>query len=271
MTSFEKHSITSADGVIINYNTIGQGPGIIIVHGALSDVEEYTQLAIALSGRYMVHLLQRRDRQGSQKVYSIGNECQDLLAVQVVTGAIFLLGHSFGGLVALETVMSFNPFKKVIVYEPGVSINGKWDWLTVYQSALAHKKYRKAFTAFVQGMGHSPLSKAPAWLAGLILRLVIRGEDWQLKRSLLVSNLREHLEVKRLEGSYKKYATLSVPVLLAGGQASPDFITYMLNVLHQVIPQSKVLLLPGLHHLSPQNNEAPGILADHIDTFFKND
>ncbi|SHN44026.1 alpha/beta fold hydrolase [Chitinophaga sp. CF418] len=268
MATFVKHTALSADGTIITYDTTGRGPGLIIVHGALSDMEEYTQLAIALSGKFTIHLMQRRDRQGQREVYSIENECQDLLAIQQVTGATFLFGHSFGGLVALETAILFNPFKKIIVYEPGVSINGNWDWLTVYQSAITGKKYRTAFTAFVQGMGHSPLSKAPRWLATFILRIAIRGKDWQLKKKLLVSNLREHQEVKKLEGSYKKYSTISIPVLLAGGQASPDFIADMLSTLTQTIPQSQVLILPGLHHLSPQNNGAPALIADHISDFF---
>jgi pimeloyl-ACP methyl ester carboxylesterase len=267
MVSFVKNTTSSADGTIITYDTIGQGPGLIIVHGALSDMEEYTQLAISLSGRFTIHLMQRRDRNGQHKGYKIENDCQDLLAVQRTTGAVFLFGHSFGGLVALETATLFNPFRKIIVYEPGVSIHGNWEWLDVYQSALARKKYRAAFTAFVQGMGHSPLSKAPGWLAGLILRIAIKGKDWQLKKKLLISNLREHQEVKRLEGSYKRYIAVSGPVLLAGGQASPGFIADMLNALTQIIPQSQVIIIRGLHHLSPQNNEAPALLAEHIGNF----
>lgn len=268
MASFVKNTTSSADGMIITYETTGQGPGLIIVHGALTDIEEYTELAVFLSGKFTVHLMQRRDREGHCELYKIEDDCEDLLAVQRATGAVLLFGHSFGGLVALETAVLFNPFERIIVYEPGVSIHGNWDWLTVYQSAMARKKYHLAFTVFVQGMGHSPLSKAPRWLATLILRLAIRGKEWQLKKKLLVSNLREHQEVKRLEGSYRKYATLSSPVLLAGGQASPPFIHDMLSILAGVIPASQVMMLPGLHHLSPQNGGVPALLAGHIVEFF---
>lgn len=268
MEAFKKHSVAAKDGTVIRYKTIGQGPGIIIVHGALSDIEEYTELAIALSTTYTVHLMQRRGRQDTQdETYNIEKECQDLLAVQQITGAEFLFGHSFGGLVALETLTAPHPFKKVIVYEPGVSIHWNWHWIADYEKALVQQKYRLAFTTFVQGMGHSPLNKAPRWLASFILRIAIRGKDWELKKKLLVSNLREHLEVKRLEGSYRKYSGISVPVLLAGGQASPDFIHRMLDTLAGEIPASRVVLLPKLTHLAPQNSDAPELVADEIRRF----
>lgn len=271
MATFERNTVTSTRGNMITYDTIGNGPGLIVVHGALSDITEYTELAIALSGRFSVHLLQRRDREAQEAHYSIKDDCSDLMAVQQVTGAAFLFGHSYGGLVALEAVANDNPFKKVSVYEPGVSLGGNWEWLNSYETAMAHQQFRKAFTAFVQGMGHSPLTKAPSWLANLVLRLAIKGEEWQLKKSLLASNFREHLEVKRLEGSYRKYAMLSIPVLLMGGKASPDFIPGMLSTLKQTIPQAKVLLLSKLHHLSPTNHEGPAMVAESLITFFTND
>lgn len=270
MESFSKHTVTATDGTVIAYETIGRGPGIIIVHGALSDIEEYTQLANALSTAYTVHLMQRRGRQAvdiQDEVYNIEKECDDLLTVQEMTRAEFLFGHSFGGLIALETVTKSHPFKKVIVYEPGVSINGNWDWITAYEKAMKHQKYRQAFTAFVQGMGHTPLSKVPRWLASFILRIAIRGKEWELKKNLLVSNLREHREVKRLEDSYRKYSGISVPVLFAGGQASPDFIHRMLGILTDVIPEAQVILMPGQQHLAPQNGEAPILVSNEIRCF----
>ena len=269
MNSFKKNTLISSDDTSIHYETIGKGPGLIIVHGALSDIDEYTQLAIALSGSYEVHLMKRRDREGRQAAYSIEQECQDLLALQQITGAEFLFGHSFGGLVALETAVLSNPFERIVVYEPGVSIKGEWGWLSPYKAAITRRKYRKAFTVFVQGMGHSPLSRAPRWLAALILRIAIKGDDWQSKKTLLLSNLREHLEVKRLEGSYEKYAVISVPVLLAAGKESPGFIPDMINTLSKEISKSEVLFLPGLKHLSPQNNGAPEVLAKHVIEFLR--
>jgi predicted alpha/beta superfamily hydrolase len=48
-----------------------------------------------------------------------------VLALQAATGASFLVGHSYGGLIALEVARNNKDFNKIAVYEPGVSIDGR--------------------------------------------------------------------------------------------------------------------------------------------------
>ena len=65
-----------------------------------------------------------------------------MLALQAETGAALLVGHSYGGLVALEVARNNKAFSKIAVYEPGVSIdgldaNGMDAW---YEKKLAEKK-----------------------------------------------------------------------------------------------------------------------------------
>ena len=72
---------------------------------------DYAAFALALSGRFTVHTIERRGRgesgpQGDD--YSIVKECEDVLALQTETGAAFLVGHSYGGLVALEVARNNN-------------------------------------------------------------------------------------------------------------------------------------------------------------------
>jgi pimeloyl-ACP methyl ester carboxylesterase len=271
--SFTQNTVFSSDGTVINYETTGTGPGLIIVHGALSNAWEYASLAMELSNTFTVHLIQRRGRQPitTTETYSIENECEDLLAVQHATQAKLLFGHSFGGLIALETARKRHPFQKIALYEPGVSINTDWTWITEYSSKLENEKYRGAFTSFVRGMGHTPLSKMPKWLAYCILRLAIRGDDWKLKQSLLTSNLREHREVMRLEGTYRQYSHITVPVLLAYGQSSPSFMHQMMKILSGSIQGSQVQVLPKQTHLAPENGNAPSVVADCLIAFFAGD
>ena len=68
--------------------------------------------ARALSEHFAVHNIERRGRgeSGPQgEDYSIVKECEDVLALQAKTGASLLVGHSYGGLVAL---VSFEAVKK---------------------------------------------------------------------------------------------------------------------------------------------------------------
>src|SRR5213593_4344869 len=83
-------SVTSKDGTTIGYRTLGRGPGLIVVHGAMSSGFNHLQLAQALADSFTVHLLDRRGR-GLSDPYASGDgieqEIEDLDAVLTQTGA----------------------------------------------------------------------------------------------------------------------------------------------------------------------------------------
>src|ERR1700692_1657018 len=99
-------SLRSRDGSQIGFLTVGEGPGVIVIPGALTTAREFGSFARPLGAEHFtVHTIERRGRgtsgpQGDD--YSIVKEVEDVLALQEMTGARFLVGHSYGGLVALE-------------------------------------------------------------------------------------------------------------------------------------------------------------------------
>ncbi len=114
---------------------------------------DYAAFARALSEHFAVHTIERRGRgesgpQGDD--YSIVKECEDVLALQAKTGASLLVGHSYGGLVALEVARNNKAFHNIAVYEPGVSIDGSMPtkWMPDYENKLAEKKNVDAFVGF---------------------------------------------------------------------------------------------------------------------------
>jgi pimeloyl-ACP methyl ester carboxylesterase len=202
--------------------------------------------------------------------YSIRKECEDVLSVQEATGATNVFGHSYGGLVTLEAART-NTFKKMAVYEPGVSITSiptDWDWLTEYENDMNKNDFRGAFASFVKGAAHSPLTKLPKWYAKLILRSVIRGNHWNQIEKLLPENLIEHKEVQRLASTFSNYQIIDANVLLIAGGKSPDSVHQMIRVLDETIPQTQTLNLPKLDHLSPNNKYAPVEVAQHVKKYF---
>ncbi|KFZ14715.1 hypothetical protein V502_05934 [Pseudogymnoascus sp. VKM F-4520 (FW-2644)] len=50
------------DGVELSYYTVGSGPGVIIIPGAMSSALSQYELALSLSSSYTVHLFSRRSR-----------------------------------------------------------------------------------------------------------------------------------------------------------------------------------------------------------------
>ena len=268
---FTYSGISSADGTVIGYQHGGNGPGLIIVPGVLSTSADYTKIATLLSASFTVYIIDRRGRGGSGPqgaAYGISKECEDVKALQEATGAPYIFGHSFGGFVTLETATRYPGFKGMVVYEPGVSVRDTpWEWIHPYEQALKIGKPRHAFASFVQGAGHTPLSKTPKWFARFILRMMIRGAHWQEIDALLVTNLNEHKEAKKLSDTYSRYKAINSKVLLIAGEKSPAFVHSTNQVVAATIANAQYQTLPGLSHLSPENKEAPETIAAEIIRF----
>jgi pimeloyl-ACP methyl ester carboxylesterase len=205
--------VLSRDGARISYlSRKGAGPSVLIIPGALSMAVDYTVFASHLARNFTFHIIERRGRglSGPQwDDYSIAKECDDVLAVQEATGASLLIGHSFGGLVALETARRNAALNKIAVYEPGVSVNGSihMDWMAAYEQKLAEKKPFDAFVEFSRGTGPDRARRTPRWLMKLLIPLFLSSRERQRMLALLPQNLREHREIARLDSLILRTST----------------------------------------------------------------
>lgn len=266
-------TVHSRDGATISYLTMGEGPAVLVIPGALSLAATYTDFARALAERFTVHVIERRGRglsspQGSD--YSMTKECEDVLALQRETGVSLLVGHSFGGLVALEVARNNPAFHKIAVYEPGVSIDGSisMDWIPDYEKHLAAKRYRDAFVAFTLGTGPDRIRTTPPWLMKLLLPFVLPREEWQRMRGLLPQNLREHQEVARMDNHYVSYRDIPAEVLLMfGGKTQSTWVDLAMERLAAVLPRSETKQFPKLDHFGI-DKRAPREVAQAVSDFF---
>jgi pimeloyl-ACP methyl ester carboxylesterase len=257
------NSTASKDGTVIAYRSVGSGPGLVIVGGVLADGADYLGLADALADRYRVHVLERRGRPGSgpqRAGHSIEDECADLVAVATATGSRAAFGHSFGGLVVLETARSQPIFDELFVYEPGVPRRGQLTarWLDGYQQRLDVGDRRGAFAWMVKQAGFAPrpLTLMPEWCIRLVLRLAFRGPKWKRMDHLLEANLIEHRIQTELDAPcLDRFATITAHTVLIGGANSPDAISGpLLDELAQIISDSTVVILSGLGHTAPEDH-----------------
>lgn len=264
-------AVTSTDGVSISYQTLGFGPGLIVVHGALSSGQDYLAFANGLAGAFTVHLVDRRGhgRSGPQGAdYCISREVEDIRAVQRQTGAEVLFGHSFGGLVALEAARDNPGIRKLAVYEPGVSIARSIpvDWMPAYADYLASGRELDAFVEFVVGMGPAMMKRLPRWLLTRMLRASLRGDSWGRMAPMLPANLAEHREVARLDDSYQNYREIPAEALLMAGARSDERARRTLETLAQTMPSARAQLLPKLNHFGP-TTESPLVVAQAVRAF----
>src|SRR5438270_4085710 len=110
--------VRSQDGTTIAYETLGGGPGLLVLNGAWRAARDYLPFARALARDFAVHVVDRRGRgrsgpQGTD--YSIERELEHLSVVRARTGATILFGHSYGGLIALQAARRSSDFTDVVV------------------------------------------------------------------------------------------------------------------------------------------------------------
>jgi pimeloyl-ACP methyl ester carboxylesterase len=270
---FRSGSVRSADGTTIGYRSCGDGPGIIVVHGALSVADDYEGFARALGVGFEVHTLDRRGRGTSGPQgdgYSIDKECDDVLAVQEATGATLLFGHSFGAFVALEAAMRApSSFRALALYEPGVSINGSvtLDWVERCRHELEHGDGFEAFLTFIRGINPETSGKAPRWLLRLILPRAMGRRELAAKIALLPTTILEHQEAARLDDRYGAYVAVSADVLLLAGKDVKRTGAGRAAVeLQHVLPDASFREFPKLGHFGAEDK--PGVVVPVISSFF---
>jgi pimeloyl-ACP methyl ester carboxylesterase len=270
----EWRTVISRDGTTLSFLSVGKGSGVIVVPGVLSMAGDYAAFASALGGHFAVHTLERRGRGGSGPQgdgYGIQKEIEDVLALQRETGARFLVGHSYGGLVALEAARSNDLFKKIAVYEPGVSINGSMPvyWMKGYEKKLAENRKLDALVEFTLADAPARLAKTPAWLMKLMLRFFfVRYPSSKQMLGLLQQNLCEWREIARLDGQYKAYFAISAVVLLLhGGRSDSRAVDLVIEQLPAVIPHCETMVFPKLDHFGIERT-APAEVARVIGDFF---
>jgi len=266
-------AVVSQDGAKISYLTLGSGPAVIVIPGALAVAADYAAFGSALAEQFTVHIIERRGRglsspQGAD--YSIRKECEDVLALQAKTGASALVGHSYGGLVALEVARNNPSFTKIAVYEPGVSIEGSipMGWMPGYEKKLAEQKYLDAFVEFSLSVGPERARNTPPWLMKLLLPLVLDSHKRQQMLGLLPENLREHREVARLDSSYENYRTIAANVLLMyGGKSDSKWVNLTVERLAAVLPRFRSREFPKLDHFGI-DQKAPQEVARAVSDYF---
>ncbi|MBG0822614.1 alpha/beta hydrolase [Planomonospora sp. ID91781] len=269
-----RYTVLSADGTPIGYRTMGDGPGLIVVGGALRTAEDYLPLASALARSFTVHLVERRGRGASGPLgprYTLGKEVDDLLAVQAETGARSAFGHSYGGLVVLETARSSRVLDRIAVYEPGVPcLPVPTAWMDPYRERLAAGDPHGAFVHFIRGSGGAPafVSRMPYWYLRLALRVAFRGPSWQRMLPLLDANLAEHGQLAAQYGRLAEFAAVTAPVLLLCGGRTARASRAEFDALRDTLPDAVLETLGGLDHFGPEGKNA-SVVAERVLAFLR--
>ena len=166
--------ISSKDGVPIACWCSGSGASepLLLVHGTSGDHFAWTPVLAALEQQFCVWTIDRRGRgrSGDLDDYALERESEDIAAVIDAIGCpVHLLGHSFGGLCALEAALLTPNISSLILYEPSISLAGS-GWSSEFdahlQALLDSGNREEALLFFFREIVKSPPHELAALQAG---------------------------------------------------------------------------------------------------------
>jgi pimeloyl-ACP methyl ester carboxylesterase len=250
-------TVESSDGTLIAYRMHGSGPALVLVHGTSSDHTRFALTFDGLSRYFTVYAMDRRGRGSSEDGpdYSLMSEAEDVLAVVAVAGdPVFLLGHSYGGICALEAALRTTRIQKLILYEPPVAAPGHN--ILEYEALLAAGRSEDILERFLREISRLPeaeierLRQLPTWSARVAAACTIP---------------RELRVVQNYGIDPARLATLRIPTLLLLGSDSPQYQQDGTAQLHQAIDASRVIILQGQQHSAMMT--APELFNREVTSF----
>jgi pimeloyl-ACP methyl ester carboxylesterase len=275
----EQHSVVSADGTTIAYSERGEGPGLVLIHGAMQAAQNFTRLAEALSTSFRVVVPDRRGRGRSGpfgSTYGLDREADDLDALLKKTGARFVFGLSAGALIALHAACSLSGIEKVAAYEPPLTIVGANPaaWVPRYEREIDRGNLAAAMATVLQGTGDVELfTYLPRFVLVPLLRLAIRADaakdsvDRVRIRDLIPTIGRDALLQREATAELARFADIRCEMLLMGGDRSHRTLRVGLDALARRMPRARVVRLEKIGHLAADDVGRPQDVARELRGF----
>ena len=235
--------VISADGTPIAVWRSGKGPPLVLVHGAAADHSRWAPVLPALGERFTVLAIDRRGRgdSGDADGYALEREFEDLAAVVEWAGdEVNLLGHSHGGVCAVEAALRTDRLRKLVLYEPPMGFLATppevVDRLEQLLEAGKRDELLTLFMAEVAGLPHDQIElmrSLPAWKARLAAAGTIPREE-------------------RVNREYAfdpdRFRELQVPTLFLLGGDSSAYFKSAAEALSAALPNCRVVVMPGQRH-----------------------
>jgi pimeloyl-ACP methyl ester carboxylesterase len=263
-------TVTSADGTTIAYETIGTGPSLIIVDGALCrrEMGPSRDLAKELADRFTVHIYDRRGRGASTDAtdFAVSREVDDIAAlIDAAGGSAYVLGISSGAALALEAARRDLPITRLAVFEapfvlddsrPPVAANMPQQ----VRAMVDDGKRGEAVRAFMRTVG------APAFAVAIMRLLPVWKKLTGVAHTLYydLSIVVPFEQCQPLPDGY--YADVRVPTLVIDGGKSPQWMRDAQHAIAAAVPGATHRSLPGQTHMVKAKVITPVVADYFLDT-----
>lgn len=260
-------TVASADGTPIAYERTGSGSPLVLVHGMAGNHARWELFDVRsrLAEHTTVHAMDRRGHgaSGDSEAYALEREFEDVAAVvDSIDDPVNLLGHSHGGLCAMEAALRTDNLRTLIVYEPA----GPWEEGYLYSEEI----YEELEALVEAGANEQALL--------LFLREVVDLPEPQIDELRAAPNWsdrvdeadtapREYRAPTTYQFEPERFADMTTPTVLLVGGESPQWIKDATDALNDAIPKSRVSILAGQGHLAM--NTAPERFTDEVLAFVR--
>jgi pimeloyl-ACP methyl ester carboxylesterase len=253
-------SVTSKDGTLIAVECAGAGPSLIIVHGGIGDRSRWKPLFPLFATHLTVCAMDRRGHgeSGDSSDYSLQKGAEDVVAmINSQPGAVFVLGHSIGGVCALEAAFLTDKISKLVLYEPPLQDRNHGAVAAKMENMIRAGEHEQALVTFLQEI----VMISPSELAAMKAR-----PSWPGRVAGIGKQIREIRALDAYRFDAKRVSTLKVPTLLLTGSktASPD-IKRAISALMDCLPNRSLIVLDGQEHNAMET--APQKLATAVMKF----
>jgi pimeloyl-ACP methyl ester carboxylesterase len=258
------------DGARVHYHRTGQGPDIVLIHGASGNLREWEfGLRAALQNRFTVTAFDRPGHGYSDAIplgAHLAAQAAHLRKAAAALGitAPVLIGHSYGGSVALAWALQDAPVGMMLIAAPSLPWPGRLDpWYRITQTALG-RAFATALAAalvpqaYVQQATNAvfaPQTPPKGYLARF-------GAMLTLRRATLMANT---AQVNALKGDILAqmagYSALDMPIALIHGDADTIVPLHIHAAkLAPQLPRAQLTMLHGAGHM-PHHSHLDVILA----------
>jgi pimeloyl-ACP methyl ester carboxylesterase len=242
--------VISHDRTPIAVYSSGSGPPLVLVHGASADHTTWRVSGPLLARQFTVHAIDRRGRgaSGDAGSYSVEREFEDVAAVaealaEPERGRVPIVGHSFGGRVALGAALLTRAIQRLVVYEGAPAPPGdayqRPGLIGRLRGLLAADDPDAALATFMADVVGMPPADLAAYRADPI---------WPRRASAAHTIVRELEAEGAPAAGLDALGAVAIPVLqILGGESAPVFVAAT-QALDERLARGQVVVLPGQRH-----------------------
>jgi pimeloyl-ACP methyl ester carboxylesterase len=249
-------TVRSADGTMIAYEEVGAGPRLVLIHGSICDRTYWAPVVPALKEHLTVVSVDRRGRGGSGDTapYASAREVEDVVAVvEAFDEPVHLLGHSYGGILALEAAVRTDNLRTLSLFEPTIGQQEPTQLLAQLDALLAEGDRETATALFMREVGLPDDAVAE-------LRTI--PEAWQPMVDCAHTIPREVRSGAAFRFDAARYAALDVPTVLLAGTESPAELGIGVGLVQGAVAGARTVTMPGVDHEAVTTG--PQVLVDAI-------